>query len=212
MSSKLVRPGDPVEVASIAWRQLGAGFETARRRPADDPVEPEAAGIENQAEARVQAAYRQGRAEGEEAAAERLAPALVSLKGVLQELASLRKRFRAAAEEDTVKLAIAIARRVLHRELATDPDAILGLVMAAFQKLNARETYRLRVSPPDAAVLEQNRARLELPQGLELCPDASLGSGSVFFETARGELDASIDTQLMEIQRGFADLIGRRAK
>ncbi len=39
-----------------------------------------------------------------------------------------------------------------------------------------------------------------------LSPDASLAPGSAIFETSRGELDASVDTQLAEIDRGFADL------
>jgi flagellar assembly protein FliH len=141
---------------------------------------------------------------------EQLKPVLASLRSVVDELASLRPRFRMEATEDTVKLAIAIARRVMHRELATDPEAILGLVMAAFQKLNTRETHRLRVCPADASVLEQNRARLEFPPAVEIVSDTSLIRGSAVFETSRGELDASVDTQLAEIQRGFADIIKRR--
>jgi flagellar assembly protein FliH len=167
-------------------------------------------------EAQLQAAFQKGHAAGEIAgaqrAAQRLEPSIDALNRMLQELAGTRKRFRMEAEEDTVRLAIAIARRVLHRELATDPEAILGLVMAAFQKLNTRETYRLRVSSSSAAVLEQNRARLELPVALEILADGSLADGAAVFETSRGELDASVDTQLAEIQRGFADVIRRRTK
>jgi hypothetical protein len=33
----------------------------------------------------------------------------------------------------------------------------------------------------------------------------------VLFATSRGELDASIETQLLEIERGFTDIIRRRA-
>jgi len=32
----------------------------------------------------------------------------------------------------------------------------------------------------------------------------------VIFETSRGDLDASIDTQLGEIERGLADVVRRR--
>jgi flagellar biosynthesis/type III secretory pathway protein FliH len=38
--------------------------------------------------------------------------------------------------------------------------------------------------------------------------DANLGAGSVSLESSRGLLDASVDTQLSEIERGFADLAG----
>src|SRR5437660_1256047 len=165
---------------------------------------------------RVQTAYQQGHAVGEAAgaqrAAQRLDPVFAGLSSVIQELSGARKRLRMEAEEDTVRLAVAIARRVLHRELATDPEAILGLVKAAFAKLNARETHRLRVSPADAAAMEEHRSRLELPPGLEIHADPSLTQGTAIFETSRGDLDASIGTQLFEIERGLADVMRRRAK
>jgi flagellar assembly protein FliH len=220
MSSRVLREGDAVKVTPIAWRN--ANGSTANR-PDHPPPGADAAAdaraqlaeLERQTDARVKAAYQQGQAASEAAAtqraAQRIEPALASLSHLTQELAGVRKRFRAEAEEDTVKLAIAIARRVLHRELATDREAILGLVIAAFQKLNARETHRLRLSPADMGTLQQYRERLDLPAGLEIVADASLPTGSAIFETSRGDLDASVDTQLAEIERGFADMIRRRS-
>ena len=213
MSCRLVPAGEAGDVKALVWRQPGdAGGAAAQPSRPGVSGGLRGAGQEQQLEALLRDAFERGRREGEAAANDRLGPALDSLQGVIRDLAGVRKRFRAEAEEDTVKLAIAIARRVLHRELATDPEAILGLVIAAFQRLNSRETFRLRVSPGAAAALEQNRARLDVPQGLELCADATLASGSAIFETSRGDLDISVDTQLAEIQRGFADLIRRSSR
>jgi len=160
------------------------------------------------------AAREQGRSEGQalakRQAAQHLEPVLTSLSQVAQNLASQRERVRAEAEEDAVKLAIAIGRRVLHREMMTDPEAILGLVKAAFSKLNAREVHRIRVSPDDASTIEKHRAALNLPSGLEIASDRTFARGSALFETERGELDASVDTQLAEIGRGLTDLLRRR--
>ena len=218
MSCRLIRPGDAASAAVQTWM------------PRIGPVSghPAAAGksellnsdLQLDLEARVKAAFERGRVVGEanaaqqaiQQAAQNLEPVIARLNQMIQELAGMRKRFRGEAEADTVKLAIAIARRVLYRELATDPEAILGLVMAAFQKLNVRETHRLRVSPGDAAVLHEHRSRTELPAAVEILGDASLGPGSVVFETARGELDATVNTQLAEIERGLADITRRRAK
>ena len=63
----------------------------------------------------------------------------------------------------------------------------------------------------DAGLLAEERTRLGLPPNLEIAADASLSAGSAVFETARGELDASIGTQLREIDRGLTDLMRRRA-
>jgi flagellar biosynthesis/type III secretory pathway protein FliH len=50
-------------------------------------------------------------------------------------------------------------------------------------------------------------AEIGAPQKIEVVADPSLEKGSVIFETGRGSLDASVDTQLVEIQRGLTDLI-----
>jgi flagellar assembly protein FliH len=211
MSSKLLRASDPVAATAIAWQPGNVGDLLTF-----PPRRVNAKADENDVDTLIKEAYQRGRHEAEAAANQRavqkMEPVMAGVSRMLQELAGLRKKFRADAEQDTVRLAIAIARRVLHRELMTDPDAILGLVIAAFQKLNARETHRLRVSPSDAAAIQENRSRMELPPGLEISPDASLAPGSAVFETSRGELDASIGTQLAEIDRGFADLVRKQAR
>jgi flagellar assembly protein FliH len=214
MSSRLIRPEDGIQSAPIIWRPSGSS--TTQTREAGKSLVPESrvAEIQQEAEARSRAAYNQGLAAGETAAQQRaqqkLDPVLHGLNTMIAELASLRKRVRAEAEDDAVKLAIAVARRVLYRELATDPEAILGLVKAAFGKLNARETHRLRVSPADAAVVQEHRSKLQIPPGLEIVPDGSLTPGSAIFETSRGDLDASVETQLAEIDRGLTDALKRR--
>jgi len=234
MSSRVLRSEEAAAAPAVEWRNAGGNL--ARMRPQNiDRTHPQDSGRthaqggahpqaqeappaewERAVEARIEAARQQGRAEGEAAglarAAQRLDPVIANLSAAIQELARLRPRFREEAEEDTVKLAVAIARRVLHRELSSDPEAILGLVKAAFQKLNARETHRLRVSPQDAAAIDERRAILELPPRVEIVRDASLRPGSAVFETSRGELDASVDTQIAEIERGLADVMKRRVK
>ena len=219
MSCRVFRPEEAVETSPIHWRPAGGQWRPPVMGTAGETAgalvsESRAAEMQQEGEARTRAAYAQGQTAGEAAAQQRaqqkLDPVLSGLNSMIAELAGLRKRVRAEAEEDAVKLAIAIARRVLYRELATDPEAILGLVKAAFSKLSARETHRLRVSPSDAAVMQEHRAKLQLPPGLEITSDGSLTPGSAIFETTRGDLDASVDTQLVEIERGLTDVLKRR--
>jgi flagellar assembly protein FliH len=160
--------------------------------------------------AQVEEAYRQGLGAGEKKAASQLAPLLESLSNVIRELAAARPRARLEAEESMVALAIAVARRVLNREIATDPEAIAGLIRSATGRLNAREIHRLRLSPSDAEAVRQRRDALGLPASVEIAADPALAPGGAVFETLRGEVDASVTTQLDEIQRGFADLVARR--
>ena len=113
-----------------------------------------------------------------------------------------------SASMDTVtesRLAIAIARRILHRELTLDPDSIHGLVKAAFQKLQTREIHRVRLHRDQEAFVRESLSKLMPSGSIEIIVDPTLQPGDVIFEGAQGDLDASIDTQLREIERGFAD-------
>jgi len=179
-------------------------------RPEAKATEANIKELEHRVQASHQEGYAAGLAAGTHQTTERLKPILASFANIIQELSQVKKHFRQEAEASTVGLVLAVARRILYREIAADPEAILGLVKAAFDKCNSRETHRLMVSPADLAVIQEYAGRLGFPPGLELKSDAKLARGSVVFETSRGDLDASIDTQLLEIERGFTDVIRRR--
>jgi flagellar assembly protein FliH len=223
MSARILaeEPGDGQQIATpVLWRSAGAP-------PSRAPIGPAAAGaphndakaleaqsaaeIEQRVQTAHQAGYAAGLAAGTQQATERMQPVLASFASMIQELSQLKKQFRHSAETSTVGLALAVARRILYREIAADPEAILGLVKAAFDKCNARETHRLVVSSADLAVIREYAPRLGFPVALEIASDAKLPRGSAIFETSRGDLDASADTQLLEIERGFTDIIQRRS-
>jgi flagellar assembly protein FliH len=46
---------------------------------------------------------------------------------------------------------------------------------------------------------------------VEVVPDGSRDPGAVVFETERGNLDASVESQLGEIERGLADALRRQS-
>jgi flagellar biosynthesis/type III secretory pathway protein FliH len=46
-----------------------------------------------------------------------------------------------------------------------------------------------------------------LPDHVEVIPDRTLERGSIIIDTKRGHIDASVQTQLAEIETGFADRI-----
>ncbi|HLH01614.1 MAG TPA: FliH/SctL family protein [Bryobacteraceae bacterium] len=155
-----------------------------------------------------QAALEEGIKKGREAAANEIKAASDRLATTLRDLLALKKRMRSEAEADVVKLSLAIARRILHRELNADPESIQGIVYAGLQKLQNREISRVRIPP---VALEPVRGALEragLAPAVNIVADTKLRPGDILFETSLGELDGSVETQLQEIERGFADRLG----
>jgi flagellar assembly protein FliH len=156
--------------------------------------------------------YRTGVAEGEargrtEAEAA-LQPVLDRMAQTTRELCALRPRLRREAEGDVVRLAIAIARRIIHRELSIDPAAMQALVQVALGRLDRQEIHRVWVHPSQAAAVKTKLAG-ENPQ-VEVIPDANREPGSLLFETNRGKLDASVNAQFEEIERGLTDRVNQR--
>ena len=229
MSSKLLRGPAEHDASPICWREMsasapmqpvlydknllelsaGAG-ESAGEAEALAEAEAEQRRRQEMEQARA-AGFREGEAVGRERAAAEVRPLAERLTQSLEDLATLRPRMRQEAEGDMLRLAMAIARRVLRRELAVDPEALHGLAMAALEKLGAQEIHRVRVH---ASMVQDIRALLDTMPGrarVEVVPDPAGEPGSIVFETDRGNLDGSVETQLEEIERGLADRLRRKS-
>lgn len=206
----------------MQWRQVappGAGAGPVAALPAYTPA-PLPAGSAPAAdrEAERQQAFAagreqgraEGRAEGQRQAAAQIDPLLARLLRTIEDLSATRDAFRKQAEDDIIRLALGIARRILRRELAVDPTSLAGLIRVALDKIDARELHRVRVSPEDQAAIQAGLDSLGLPRRIEVIGDRTLERGAALFETTRGTLDASLDTQLDEIERGFLELLDRR--
>ena len=210
----------PQSATPMDWRQLrgrsgtsSSGFSSAEATAEAEQLKERIAELEGKLKGdggqSREAVYEEGVRRGREESAEEVKAASDRLAQTLADLVSFKRKIRVDAEMELVNLSLAIARRILHRQLHIDPEAMHGLVHAALQKIQAREVYRVRVS---AAGAEGVRLALERmgAGAIEIVVDASLKSGDLVMETAIGELDASIDTQLQEIQRGFADRLALR--
>lgn len=162
-------------------------------------------------ERRAQESLAVGRREAEESNRQwlekQLEGELSKLRNMMRELASSGAKLRRNAEEELVRLSIAVARRILHRELTIDSDALTGLVKAAFERLDQRDTHEIRTDPASLHTVRKIAEGLDLGRAVKIVSDVSLRPGSLLIETTRGQLDASIDTQLNEIQRGFVDIV-----
>jgi len=194
-------PGGEASAATpMLWRMVASVGNTRRSSQAD-------------AERRLDQARREGYAEGlaagRQQAEEQFRPAVQGLAETLDGLARLRENIREETIQDLVHLATSIAARVIHREVAVDPDALAGLIQAAFSKLQSREINRVRLHPTLEGLVRKLLEQAGAPKNLVLLPDPSLKPAEVFFETAQGILDASVETQLREIERGLIDKLER---
>ncbi|HXJ96867.1 MAG TPA: FliH/SctL family protein [Terriglobia bacterium] len=129
----------------------------------------------------------------------------------LEEFVRERKSYFERAESEVVQLALAIARKILHREAQIDPLFLTGIVRVALEKVATTSSVKLRVSENDVFKWRQIVGALKgvQPQP-EVVGDPTLPNGRCIMETDVGSTQISLDTQFREVERGLLDLLALR--
>jgi flagellar assembly protein FliH len=176
------------EIATLRKSAHQLGFEEGQRD-----------GLRNASEA----IEKQARQIAEKTAADGLATALPALKTVAESLAVERDRWIAEWEATAVRLAAAIAERLLGRELRLNPDLAREMIRQALQLALGAPRIRVHLHGDDAALL--GRQTTDVVRTLAACGEAeivadnSLTRGGCLIETQHGQIDARIETVLDRI-------------
>ncbi len=120
-----------------------------------------------------------------------------------------KRKYFADLEKEVVRLALAIAERVLHRETAMDPTLLAGAARVVLEQVNQDSAVTLLVAPGDVA--PWRAAIATLGRDVELREESSLQGGECLLQTEAGSFELGLRSRLCEIERGFFELLGRSA-
>jgi flagellar assembly protein FliH len=158
---------------------------------------PDAAAIEREAFTK---GYAQGERAGTEAGAARAEAMLRRLADTLDDLQRLRGELVRRTEREVVELALAIARKVLHREASLDHDLLVALARVALDRLADATAASIRLHPDDYAIAMTGRtAATTSPHGVQILADPSVRRGGCLVRSDVGSVDVGIATQLDEL-------------
>ena len=136
-------------------------------------------------------------------ASQRLA---AQIERMLASFTGERDRYLQRVEHEVVKLALAVAARILRREAQMDPLLLTGAVRVALGQLAASTSVRLRVPAAELELWTESIAHLP---GLSVKPQVLAGDGmrlgDCVVETELGSVDLGVRAQLSEVERGFFD-------
>lgn len=174
---------------------------------------------EEEFQARLQAQEKQGREQGAQEAEARIRAEcemalMAERKKVAQALEDFdreRKTYFERVEGEVVQLALAVARKILHREAQVDPLFLAGVVRVALGKVAAGSAVKLRVPESEIFQWRQIVATLKdvQPQP-EVIGDPAQPAGRCVMETDVGSTNISLEGQFREIERGLLDLLALR--
>ncbi len=118
-----------------------------------------------------------------------------------------RSEYYSKVEVELVHFALAIAARVLHREAQVDRMVVAGLVKITVAKLQEGSRVVVRVRPEESGSW---RHYFRDSSNIQILDDASLEPRDCVLETELGTTQLGLDSQLKEIEKGFADLLAQR--
>jgi flagellar assembly protein FliH len=152
-------------------------------------------------------AFEQGYAEGERIGkqmGEKMVETIVKrYDNGIAKLAEVQNNLVEAMEEQTVRMALEISRKIVQRELTMDPDIVAALASVALKRVLNHQSITLRVSRQDfdhvrAAVTAANPA-------ISVKDDATLERGDFVVDTAQTHLDGRVASQIETIGRALFD-------
>ena len=152
-----------------------------------------------QAEARIA-----GHAEGTAAADREMSDMMATMRNLVDMARVERHKLMESAEPELVRLAVGIAERVLHQQIALDRGVVVEMARVAIGRLVEKESVTVRVNPGDLERMREHRDEL-LSNGeiknFRVIEDQRVDRGGVVVETDGGTIDARISTQVNEAKR-----------
>ncbi len=148
--------------------------------------------------------YEDGYGKGKNAASEEAAGAVSMMSQVIDQLKMYHTEILAESQNDIVKMALAVAEKVLHKEIMTDPTTVLAVVKNALSKVSFKKQFVIHVNPLDIEVLkgssDEIRAVVQNHESIKFKASPQVEPGGCIVQTESGVVDAQIDRQFGEVQ------------
>jgi flagellar assembly protein FliH len=145
----------------------------------------------------------QGRADAMATYRKRVDRAVAALEAALREMGAMRKKEVACLEAETLRLAMAIAKKIVGWETAHGP-VILHAIRKAMEKVTEPQPLTLKVNPADIDTVNRLNADQELSgrcdHRISIAADDRVAPGGCIIETPFGDVDARIDRQIAVVE------------
>jgi flagellar assembly protein FliH len=219
MSARAHRAATQAVVLPYAWQRTGATASVPLAALAPQlpsglvfPPSTDVAPATVQAnEARIatleREAFAKGFAQGERAGAEAAAvqgeAMLRRLTQTLEEVTHLRAQMIRDTEHQMVRLALAVARRIIHKEVSIDRDLLMAIARVAMDRIGDGAQVTIRLNADDYAAMTAARNAPWLEGHVTVVADARVPRGGCRIESDLGMVDAGVDAQLQEITQAL---------
>jgi flagellar assembly protein FliH len=164
-----------------------------------DPAHLEKTAFEN--------GFRQGEKAGMAIAEKQFEALIKKYAEAIVEIGRLRPALYAQVEREVVRLALEVAKKIVHREVHADREIVQTLIRVALSHVAVKSAATVRLHPADYEFVLEHRAASTRPgesgREVTLVADKSIERGGCLVETECGDVDARIDEEFREVERTF---------
>lgn len=151
--------------------------------------------------------FTQGERAGMESGQKKIEPVLHNFRQALFELEKIKEEIYGKIEQDTVELALAVAKKVVCHEVSTNKEVIISIIKEALKKVVDTEKIKIKINRSDLQFLKQGELPLsdfdEKMANVTLEEDDTILTGGCIIETNFGDIDARVEKQLQIVEEAF---------
>ena len=193
MSSRIIRGNE--DARSVRVTAGGMGVPSGHAPLANDTAK-----LEKQA---FEKGYKEGERIGKQMGERMMESTVSRYEHSIQQLAAAERKLAEAMEAETVRLSLQIARKILRREAAIDPEMVSVLVSVALKRMQGHHRIEVRVSRHDITrVTEEVRSA---GSSIPVKEDPALERGDFMLDSIETHIDGRIASQVEAVSRALFD-------
>ena len=123
---------------------------------------------------------------------------------LLEQIAHQTSQYLGGLEQEAYRFALAVAERIVKREITLDGALVMRQIRDAVRRIIGVESITIRVHPEDEVLVRSHRAVLlsssDSVREIIIEGDDTVERGGCILESATGNVDARIGSQLRQIE------------
>lgn len=171
-----------------------------------------ASGFSSGVEEGYKKGYEDGYGKGKNAAIDETRATINMMNEVVEQLRAYHSSILEDSQTDVARMAISVARKVLHKEIMTDPMTVVSVVRGALEKIAFKKNFVINVNPLDLEVIhsagDKVKAMLTNAQSIQFKASPQVEAGGCVVQTESGIVDAQISRQVSEVEDAVMKAMG----
>ena len=127
-------------------------------------------------------------------------------KEMIKEIEEEKAKMVAEGKKEIIKVAVAIAKKIIKKETQIDPDIILRVAESAFKQIIDAKKIVVKVNPNDKKKIKEMIDLKKEKSNIQIEEDERVQRGGCLITTDKEIVDAQIDHQIKEVEKALMEI------